>query len=1063
MSIGILTLGNSRVRLAASAIFMLGLMIFAFILSTPISRALLVAPQTTGSDKKRTRPEFVPGDVLVRYQTDVVAKRQERTPSALKVEERTIPIQVERFEGSDIVAGLRLAHVTPEDTMSAIAALNKQSGVLYAEPNYIVHEDVTPNDPCFPANALSTCQSTSLYGLTKIGAPTAWNTRTDSSSVVVGVVDEGIDINHTDFGVSGANIWTNPHTGSFPPIINDLHGYDFFNNSGTIPAGSHATHVAGTIGAFGNNGTGVVGVNWQVKLMSLRFISGGSGDDVDAIRACTYAKQMHDLWISSGGTQGANVRVLNNSYGSTGFTQSFLDVINTLNSSGILFVAAAGNFPDDPIIDNDLGPHYPSDYLAPNVIAVAATDQSDGLASFSHYGAQSVHLGAPGAGILSTFPSNTYAVLSGTSMATPHVAGAAALLLAQNPNLTLQQLKGLLIFNGDPLAALNGKTVTGRRLNIANSLTALAENDVTPPGAPANFHVNSVTGRVANIGWTASGDDGATGQASLYQLSFTDATSGAITLLPNLIPATSGTPQTMNVKVPYGHTNGTLTLREFDNVGNEGTPVVTNVATTLVDGNPYATTVGKSVALSTGGTGMGLRADDAFMAKTLPFSFPFFGQNFTQVSVTTNGNLYFSTPPTRTNGEADDVPSSVVDLGQSKMISGLWDDLRTDTRQTDDVYVVTPDANRIIFRWQAVTFAAGNPVTFEIELHSDGIILTRYGLGQSSPTNTGLIPVVGISGGEVDPYFIPDHTSGLAEINLTNAQQVTYIPRSLMNPLDNVDFFVSQHYRDFLSREPDQGGDEFWIDHIAGNASNNPPPCPQGDTHCVNTRRIEVSDAFFFEPEFQQTGSYAYRLYRAPFGNNQPFVNASNFQENPTEAKKLPLYSKFNADRLQVIGGSNLPQQQQDLANAFVQRPEFLAVYPANLTLDQFVTNILQTVKNDCGADLTSLQASLVALGSRGAVLYRLINDDLQTGNGGINNRLFIDAEYNRAFVFTQYAGYFHRDADIGGYLFWLGQVNSGPLRDVTKQHAMNCSQLTSDEYQLRFSPIISHHNSECQ
>ena len=267
--------------------------------------------------------------------------------------------------------------------------------------------------------------------------------------------------------------------------------------------------------------------------------------------------------------------------------------------------------------------------------------------------------------------------------------------------------------------------------------------------------------------------------------------------------------------------------------------------------------------------------------------------------------------------------------------------------------------------------------------------------------------------------------------------------------IDDSDFFVNQNYVDFLNRFPDQGGFTFWLSQISACGNNAP---------CVFNKRVDVSNAFFFELEFQQTGSYVYRLYRAAFGNTQPFGNPDN-AVNPTEAAKLPAYTNFKADRQQVIGGASLPQQQQDLANAFALRPEFINKYPAGLTLDQFVTAILATVKNDCGANLDALQSSLVALGSRGAVLYRLANDDLQTGNGGINNRAFIDSEYNRAFVYTQYAGYFRRDADIGGFLFWLGQVNNGPLRDVSKQHALVCTQITSDEYQLRFGNAVTHHN----
>ena len=464
-------------------------------------------------------------------------------------------------------------------------------------------------------------------------------------------------------------------------------------------------------------------------------------------------------------------------------------------------------------------------------------------------------------------------------MSSPHVAGSAALLLAQNPNLTVAQLKSLLLFNGDVVAALNGKTFTGRRLNIGNSFAALAANDTTAPGAVTNFHINGQTGRSFDLGWIASGDDGASGQASLYQLSFTDAVTGAVVLLQSINPATSGTPQTFTAKVPYGHTNGTITLREFDNVGNEGTPVSLNVQISFIDGNPYASAVGKTVALSTGGTPLALTFDDRYLQNyALPFTFPFYGTNYNAVTISTNGNLYFSTPPLRPNGDADDVPSSVGDLTNFKMISGLWDDLYlgTDQRADADVYVVQPDASRIIFRWQGVPCNAGptgsclfggQPINFEIELRSNGLIQTRFGSG-----NTNLFPVVGISNGEPDPYVIPFDTSEEVAINLTNAQQVTYIPRAAMNPLDFADFFVSQHYRDFLAREPDPGGEAFWIDQLG--------PCADGDQNCINTRRINVFERVFFELEYQQTGSYVYRMYRAAFGNSQPFPNPDELESD---------------------------------------------------------------------------------------------------------------------------------------------------------------------------------------
>jgi hypothetical protein len=275
------------------------------------------------------------------------------------------------------------------------------------------------------------------------------------------------------------------------------------------------------------------------------------------------------------------------------------------------------------------------------------------------------------------------------------------------------------------------------------------------------------------------------------------------------------------------------------------------------------------------------------------------------------------------------------------------------------------------------------------------------------------------------------------------------------NPIDQPQMFVRQHYYDFLSRFPDPGGLDYWTGQISQCGT---------DVACNNAKRIDVSNAFFYELEYQQTGSYVYRLYRAAFGNTQPIANTSTDPNFPNEEKKLPAYSVFATDRARVRVGSLLAQTQLDLANAFVLRPNFLTRYPANLDGPGFVDAILANINTDIGVNLSSQRDALITLfnqGGRGAVVYRLADDD--ANNNPINNRAFIDAEYNRAFVLTQYFGYLRRNPDIGGFMFWLSQVNSAALRDVAKQHAMVCSFITSTEYQARFSFVISHHNSECQ
>ncbi|MCA1578847.1 MAG: S8 family serine peptidase [Acidobacteria bacterium] len=755
------------------------------------------------SRSKPKQASFVPGEVLVRYRSEAVARRRTGPTTVATRDGEQLPTRVERFDGSDLVQGLRLARVDARETMRAIIAFRNQPDVLYAEPNYILSADITvPNDTLF--------NSPGLYGLGKIGAPQAWDTTKGSSSVVVGVVDQGIDVSHLDLQ---PNIWTNPMPGSIPGISGDLHGYNFVNNSGTLFSGddgeSHATHVAGTIGAAGNNSKGIAGVNWTVSLMSLKFLDEfGLGRTSDVIRACDYAKKMRDLWVSSGQTKGANIRVLNASFGNSEFAQAFLDAINQLDSSGILMVAAAGNVDDGSRVpNNELVPHFPASFNAPNVVSVAATTQSDSLASFSHFGATTVDLGAPGLQILSTTPpcsspdpdicdpsftdpnGDTYSSFNGTSMAVPHVSGAAALLWAQNSSLTVQQVKNLLLFNGDVVGSLNGKTLTGRRLNVAKSLQALATGDSVAPGSVTNFQVNFQNGRLFDLTWNASGDDGPTGQAALYELSFTDSTSGKVFPLRGGVPGVSGAAQTAQVTIPLRHTAGTINLRSIDELGNAGPSATVNVTIPELVGDPYTTSLGSPAALTTGGQRLTMNADDAYTDFVFPTGFvvPFFGTGFTSVIISSNGALYFSPPPVRGNGDADDVPPSPGALGGFAMIAGLWEDLdlRLSSSSTAGVYVTPPDQqnpNRIIFRWQGIpcntdentgVCLGGGPVNFEIELRRDGVIKTRYGAG-----NTNLLPTVGIGGGDQEGYVITSHTSEETRISLTNAQEVTFTPRS---------------------------------------------------------------------------------------------------------------------------------------------------------------------------------------------------------------------------------------------------------------------------------------------
>jgi CSLREA domain-containing protein len=279
----------------------------------------------------------------------------------------------------------------------------------------------------------------------------------------------------------------------------------------------------------------------------------------------------------------------------------------------------------------------------------------------------------------------------------------------------------------------------------------------------------------------------------------------------------------------------------------------------------------------------------------------------------------------------------------------------------------------------------------------------------------------------------------------------------LWNPTLEENFLIRQQYLDFLSRDGDPGGYNFWVGTIT--------PC-QADAQCFHDRTIAAADAFFFEPEFQQTAGFVFRAYRGAYGNTQPFPNPDS--SNPAEANKLVDYSVYVADRARVVGGANLAAAQQAFANLFVSRPEFTNRYGAGLTAAQFVDAILATMQTADGVNLTAQRQALIdqynnaggGNAGRGMVLYRLADDNVQSNP--INNRAFIDAEYNRQFALTLYFGYLRRNPDIGGFLFWQSQINSAPIRDVPKQNALVCSFVTAAEYQFRFGPSAPRSNDEC-
>ena len=410
--------------------------------------------------------KFANGELLVKFRGGVADAEKSGIIASIKgnISKKLLTKAMQTFGDKE---GIYLLKV-PGDIMGAIEKLKGISNVVYAEPNYIYEHTAVSNDPYYTNGSLwgmygNTTTPANQYGS---HAGVAWAAGyTGSSSVFVGVIDEGAMYTHQDLA---ANMWTNP----YDPVdgvdndgngyIDDTHGWDFVSNNNSTYDGTlddHGTHVSGTIGAKGGNGIGVAGVNWNVTMITAKFLGASGGTTADAIEAVDYItdlKTRHSMRLVA----------TNNSWGGGGFSQGLKDAIDRSGTANILFIAAAGNASSNV----DLYPYYPGSYTSSNLISVASITSTGGLSYFSNYGATSVDLGAPGSGIYSTLPNGgtgTYGAYDGTSMATPHVTGAAALYASAKPAATAAKIKSAILLATTATPSLNGKCVSGGRLNIS--------------------------------------------------------------------------------------------------------------------------------------------------------------------------------------------------------------------------------------------------------------------------------------------------------------------------------------------------------------------------------------------------------------------------------------------------------------------------------------------------------------------------------------------------------------------------------------------------------------------
>jgi subtilisin family serine protease len=426
-----------------------------------LERAAVVAP---------AEPQFVPGEVLVKFRAGTSAAGRSAALASVNATaaERVLTAAMRRAGDAEGITVVRTAGPVP----AAAQALSARGEVEYAEPNWIYQHDAVSNDSYYTNGNLWGMYGDATSPANQFGsqAGEAWVRRTDCSSVWVGIIDEGYYYQHEDLaanaGRNPGEVAGNGADDDGNGYVDDVYGWDFDGGNNSVFDGTtddHGTHVAGTIGADGGNGKGVAGVCWKVKLFNAKFLGRRGGTTANAIKAVDYFTDLKTR-------HGINLVATNNSWGGGGFSQALQDAIGRANNAGILFIAAAGN----SSYNCETSSCYPAEYPNANVIAVASITSTGALSSFSNYGSTTIDLGAPGSGIYSTFPASSkgqvvssYRSYSGTSMATPHVTGAAALYAAGHAGSSAATIKSAILSSVVATTSLNGKTATGGRLNVS--------------------------------------------------------------------------------------------------------------------------------------------------------------------------------------------------------------------------------------------------------------------------------------------------------------------------------------------------------------------------------------------------------------------------------------------------------------------------------------------------------------------------------------------------------------------------------------------------------------------
>ncbi|MCL5037644.1 MAG: S8 family serine peptidase [Chloroflexi bacterium] len=669
--------------------------------------------------------EYVPGEVIIKVKGSTASEAETKS-TLLRVSKNT-GISLQTVRAFNEIRARMMKIESGEPVPLAVKRLSTDPNIEYAEPNYIYKADMIPNDTYFGYlwglyNTGQDVQGTAGTAGADIDAVDAWDIQLGSLSVAVAIIDTGVDYNHEDLA---ANMWHNP--GEIPGngidddgngYIDDVYGINAITGTGNpMDDNGHGTHVAGTIAAVGNNGRGVIGVAPGVRIMALKFLSsGGSGANSDAITCIDYA-------ISKG------VRIASNSWGGGGFSSSLSDAITRARDNNMLFVCAAGN----DGANNDTYPHYPSSYDQDNIISVAASNNIDSLADFSNYGAESVDLAAPGVSIYSSIPNNGYDYKSGTSMATPHIAGIAALCLS-NLNQSYSQLKSRILFSVEPGPEFAGKMSSSGRANVYNSLTYVPSSD------PRILSIYPSQELARGDSITVNGVNFQTAQGAGYVVF--SGTSGDV----NAANYTSWSDSRVVCTVPAGIVGAAVVAVH----SNSGTASNTFPVSIVASAIRYSVTpaVYNWITPASGDI-ISLTGDDNAVNEPIGFNFTFYGNVYSSINITTNGYLWFGTASSSSYWDNVSIPSSSA---PNNIICPWWDDLNV-TDGTGNVYAtltgVSPN-RKLVITWENIGhYTLGNSavVTFQAILEeTTGNIKFQYNdtdFGDSN-YNKGVSATIGV-------------------------------------------------------------------------------------------------------------------------------------------------------------------------------------------------------------------------------------------------------------------------------------------------------------------------------